>query len=340
MMSNQSIEKTLASLKKARKNLQEIRERFSDNSTLLKVYEPSAKALVRFYQEQLEEDLVNQTEMDISVRDKTDMDFWIHIEGDEFQNGNGPITFVSKYLNKLNKACKDTIRLFGQQVPIGREDSLFYLAGIAAGSLRIGIKKNSSFVVQNAREESLFAEDEMWADIKNLAKKNNNIERAMVRLLETMESANSEDRLDEIRKRIGDDYKFLKLLNYARDLAPSNKSGVSGISFESGGKDFHVSQDTRMLISNYSQKMLPEKEYVSGIAAIRSQDMDSRKIIARPFRYEDKTINELECIVPDEINGMVYLDQIVGVTGFLIKSGNYGHPKLEIDTIVPQPQDD
>lgn len=339
-MNHQSVEKILIALEKAQQNLQSIRKQFAEDTALLAIYEPSAKEVVRIYQKRLEMELAERMNMDVSISDKSDTDFWIHIEGDDFKNGHGPVTFIGNYLNKLNTACKDTIRLFGEPLPIGREDSLFYLAGTAAGSLKIGIKKNLMLDIPNGGEESLFAEDEEWENIQHLSKKNRNIEMALSRLLRTMESAGSEEELRALKEEVGDDNKFLKLLNYARELVPSAKSGVDSISFEAKNKDVRIKTETRMLIHNYAKNLLPERQFVSGIAAIRLQDMDSGKIVARPFRYEDETINDLECILPKEINGKIYLDQIVALTGFLIKGRNNGYSKLDVDSIEIQSQDD
>lgn len=339
-MENQGIEKILIALNEAQQNLQDIHKEFSGDSVLLQIYGASAEEAVKIYQKRLEVALATQTHMNVSVSGDNDVDFWIHVEGDDFHDGKGPVAFIGNYLNKLNTACKDTIRLFGQSVSIGREDSVFYLAGLAAGSLKIGVKKCNSTNIPPHDEVNLFADEEKWENLRQVAKKNNNIENAIMRLMETMESANSEEQLMNLRDKIGDDDKFLKLLNYARELAPSNKSGISCISFETGKKSVRIGQGTRGLIREYAKKLLPGKQYVSGIAFIRSQDIDTRKVIARPFNYEDKTINDLECILPAETPSNIYLNQIIEVTGFLVKTKNNNNPKLEIDTINMELQDD
>ena len=341
-MAFRNVEEIIVKLKSAQQNLQELREKFAGDKFLLGVYEPSAVELVNLYKGALEEKLSREIGENFSIEREQDMDFWIHIEGKNFKNGQGPISFVSSYLNKLNSACRETIRILGGAEYFDREESLFCLAETAAGSLRLGIRKNTTENDNSTNEHCLFSDTEInWEEFNRVAQKNEHISRAINLLLKIMESSNSEEKLGNLMSEIGDADKFVKLLNYARELMPSNKSGVISISFErfKGNRVVSVDVGTRSRVNEYTKKILPDKRFVFGIAAIRSQDLDTRKIIARPFYNKELFIDELDCAVPSECSMENYLNNIVFLTGVLVSDRNK-RQRLEIDTIRVFSQDD
>lgn len=337
-----NVEEIIVKLKSAQQNLQELREKFAGDKFLLGVYEPSAIELVNLYKDALEEKVSHEIGENFFIEREQNMDFWIHIEGKNFKNGQGPINFISNYLNKLNSACRETIRILGGAEYFDREESLFCLAETAAGSLKLGIRKNTMENENLTAERCLFSDTEInWEEFNRVAQKNEHISRAINLLLKIMESSHSEEKLNKLMSEIGDADKFIKLLNYARELMPSNKSGVVSISFErfKGNRIVSVDVGTRSRVNEYTKKILPGRNFVFGIAAIRSQDLDTRKIVARPFYNKELFIGELDCTVPSECSMENYLNNIVFLTGVLVSDRNK-RQRLEIDTIRVFSQDD
>ena len=343
-MINQNISIILSSLKKAQQNLQEIRSKFSYNKFLLDVYEPSALEAVKFYKERLQMAISEETNLDVSINDDNDTDFWIHIEGKNFKNGQGSITFIGNYFNKFNTTCKNILRLIGKTETFEKEESLFYLSGTAVGSLKLGIRENLFEDFTFYPQENLFEtdENENWNEIKRFSKKKHSIDEALELLLKTMESSNSDEALNQLRDEINDNNKFIKLLNYARELTPSSKSNIDFISFEGNRfeNNVKVSKETRNKINNYTKTILQDKKFVSGTALIRAQDMDSKEITARPFYCNDSVIDILNCVLPDENSEHNYLNKFVNITGFLNYDKNNKPQKLEIDNITIQSQNE
>ena len=182
-----------------------------------------------------------------------------------------------------------------------------------------------------------------FTNLKKLSSRRVSIIDAVNLLLQTIRSTESDAKLDELRNKINDTEKFVRLLNYVKDLTPSDKSGVDTISFEDNRtKKFNtvrLGRDTRKVIINYAQKVLPDKQYITGSALIRAQDIDSGKIFARPLTTSECTYDNLECIISKDESINNYLNKIVEVSGDLVAKKDGSQQKLEVDAIKIRDED-
>lgn len=346
----QDLQDVVAHLEDARENLQQVRNEFQDNPGLLAFYEPSARELVREYEDQLCALVNDFTHVPVNIdrTDIEDIDVWVRIQGTQFESGEGPINQVAGILQNLNTANQHALALLEHEKYSGgrfntriASGAMFKLAATKAGSLQLGLKRpDFEFVADDQSVLPLLPSDP-WDDFKVTVAANQKPLEAFRLLMRALAAVEDEQLLHELIEELNTN-DLVKLFHYARELTPSERSPIESISFE--GSDIGIpsnriatNKETRMLISIVSTKLTKNRRYVSGTAVVRGQDLDKRTLIARPFiSTERNKYSDLTCVFSkkypiSEIG--LFLDQPVTIEGFLVFNAHGIANRLEIDEI-------
>src|SRR5699024_10901011 len=116
LASNEIIE-TIQDLKNAKANLKRIDEEFDNEPELRQIYSYSGKELVRNLEKHLEYLLTNQTDSEFILTSSVDdVDIWVHIKGEKYNEGRGPIKSIGSYLKKLNTAGQHTLNILRERI--------------------------------------------------------------------------------------------------------------------------------------------------------------------------------------------------------------------------------
>ncbi len=332
------IEQVIRDIQEAKEYLESLRTEFSSQPELLEFYEPTALEIVRHHELRLSELLQQATGTDfISRPTEQEIDVWVRLEGEQFHEGKGPVGIVGAFLQKLNTASQHVVSLIDDGIK--RANLPFFdLSQTAPGSLKLGLKKPD--INDFTADQSLFEVDP-WDKLKEMK---NEQEKAVqgFQLLVKAISAVSDDNIDEIRNELPNENSVIKLLHFAKELAPSTRSPIERISFE--GKDIGIpkrivsaDKQTRKLLMESAKKLKQDSEYVEGKAVIREQDIDYLTLTARPLVIGEKQFNEIKCkfannVTADDIDN--YLNRLVNISGFLIYGTNNQPLRLEIDEIA------
>lgn len=362
IMINKEVMEALNDLKEANDYLQSLREEFKDDPELLSFYEPSAKEIVRQFHSRLS--LLLSKELDMNLMSSrndvnSEVDIWIRIEGDEFQQGRGPIGSVGSYLQKLNNASKHAINLIAQTkkgyAAIKNKLSnlaCFDLVATAEGSLKLGLKVHdnyNAFCNQDDFQQLYFS----WEDIDGRQKDEQeqesiNIQQLSVEgfelLAKTIASARDNVLFNELREEYSDKG-MLKLLHYAKELVPSSRSSIEYISFESSKfsistSNIKLDKHVRKSLSDKAKGFRNNTSFVEGTGWLRAIDTDYYTVVIRPFNYNAGELTEIECRFPhDEFHSeqvASFLDKFVNISGFLVFSQNNSPIRLDVDSISIQ----
>lgn len=329
--SNEILE-TIQDLKSARDNLKRITDQFSDEPELREIYSHSAQELTKNLENHLQYLLNIETDSEFTITSTAnDVDIWVHIEGDKFSEGRGPINSVGSYLKKLDTAVQHTINVLRERAENLRDleiESYFELAETAKGSLKLGLKsKIDGF--NDDYEETLFNEDpevkmdqlEIYSQIQQLSS------NGLVLLLKTLSSADDDQAIKEIFQDYGED-DAIKLIHYAKELAPSSRSNISEISFEGRSLPkskpyIKTNRDTRRNLMIRSTKLINNKEFIEGTALIEQYknnvNEDYYSLFAKPLKYNKKTINIELRISKNKhnIREKEVLNEFLDIEGFL-----------------------
>lgn len=337
--------KAINDLKAAKEYLESVRKEFESDPDLLNFYEPSAKEIVKQFEDRLYNLISEITGTNFEIKESSqDVEVWIRIEGDRFRHGSGPIHAIASFLQKLNTASQQVINLFDKDVKRKkkRNVSLFDLAETASGSLRLGLKTPDidDVLMENTQPE-LFPQDP-WDLLKKIQKEKEKALKGLRLLVKALDSVENET-IEDIKQELPNDIAVVKLLHYAKEIAPSQQSLIEKITFE--GKDLHlgpkkrvtVDKQTRKLISERAKEIKRDAEYVKATGVIRQQDLDNYVITARPLFVGNKDYPEVKCVFNpnspiEEMEN--YLDKIVTIRGFLFFREDNVPQKLEIDEIV------
>jgi len=348
MVNRESIIEAIEDLKSAKGYLEKVRSDFQSNHDLLSFYEPSAKELVRQYEENLSELISQETGVNFNAESQAqEVDIWVRLEGEDFHDGKGPIGVIGSYLKNLNTASQHAVNLlqFKEDKENGRVNRVhempsFDLVQTGTGSLKLGLRLHSSQTMADSGQLQLF-ENDPWEQVKSVAKDNSNLVHAFQLLLKALDCAGDNNHLNSLSNELEDEKSVIKLLHYAKDLAPSGRSSITRISFEGAavglnGKVVQVDKQVRKSLAAYAKEFSHYEEYVTGSGIIRAQDIDNRKLIARPLKLGDIIVEDIECkfspnIAIDEIPN--YLNQFVILGGVLVKNSNDQPIRLEIDEI-------
>ncbi len=346
-MTTGALSDLMENLKKAKSNLERLRNLYKDNSDLLNIYEPSAKYLVDKLELQLSEALKEELSCDLVPVDKG-IDLWIRIDGEEFHNGKGPIGLVGNFLNKLNNASRQAVNIIAKSRNINLKESLydfsgsFDLASTATGSLKLGLKKPDIKIKPEDPQLDLFMENivDPWDRFKESAVQNEIAIESMSLLLSVIALAENEDMFEELKKKYAEK-DVLKIIHYAKEVIPSAQSNIDTISFEIENLDvkqrrIDTTKETRKLLTKQAKKLVPNKEYITGTGKVRGIDLDDKSIIVRPLVYDDIKHNEIRCCFindTEDINLEDYLKRKVEIKGFIVYSSNNRLLRLEIEEI-------
>ncbi|CAM4371991.1 MULTISPECIES: hypothetical protein [Bacillus] len=343
---------TIENLKKAKENLHRIETEYASEQELLEFYSLSAKQLVKNLETHLEYLLKEETGSQYSIESVNEnLDIWIRIEGENFKNGKGPINIVGSYLQKLNKAIRHSTNLVKSKYEDLEEVLIspsFELVATAKGSLKLGLQSNMvDFIsTKEFNQIDLFEDNKLDHDLERLDKFNkiNNLTKQSVEMLfKALASAEDENKLNELRTEFEDE-DIIKLIHYAQELAPSSRSSIEFISFEGDRakqfKNLKTDKHTRVLLKDRIKRLRINKEFVEGSAFIRKYSIDADEdhyvLTARPFRYENKQINDIELFLDRKTNSITeedILNNLVYITGFLYYTASNQPSYIKVDTI-------
>lgn len=329
----------LNDLKEAKEYLKSIQEEFKDDPELLGFYEPSAKEIVRQYEARLKYALEQEAGFDLQFDQKTkDVEMWIRLQGEKFNQGMGPIDAVGTFLHKLNQASHKVIKLLqGDNTRFA--PSFFNLVATAEGSLKLGISRSNLHEESNGQLH--IGVEDPWEEFKIINQQNEKAIKSLQLLIRALDIEN-ENSMNELQMELQNQNDLLKLLHYAKEITPSIRSSIEQISFEGPAvpkeeKVIVVNKQTRKLLSERSKGLKKDMQYVEGRALIRQQDMDAQILTARPLVLDDnKQYSEVRCVFSSQYASELQnlLGKFVTVSGFLIFGANNQPLRLEIDEIT------
>lgn len=351
--SDNEILSVIHNLKNAKENLKRIENDYKDEAVLMNFYSYSAKELINQLENHLDYLLQKEIGNSLSINTVDNLDLWIRIEGRSFEHGRGPINVVGSYLQKLNTAVRHSTNLIKNKyqdlIGVNNFYPSFELAATAKGSLKLGLQNNNFSKVQNADiiEDNLFNVDSSNVELfeERLLRFNrmNEITNQSIEVLfKALASANDEHFISELTREFDED-DVIKLIHYAQELAPSSRSSIDAISFEGESlKSFinlKTDKSTRSVLKKRAQHLKNNKEFVEGTALVRQYSVDSDRpyitLIARPFKTNDRVIEEVELRVGKDIGiteSQVY-NQLIFISGFLHYNANNQPVRIDLDSI-------
>lgn len=331
-------------LRKAKGYLSSLRATFSNSPRLLKVYEPSALELVSIYKRNLREILL---EIDDSIWEmEKDADIWVSMEGNEFDEGKGPINIIGLYLQKLNSAnryvCQTIERKIKSDIKsdinptVNWPTATFDLVATQPGSFKLGLKW-PDYIKSSLIQEELGKEP--WDIVKEAALIRNIVFTSINLLLKTIASVDNPSLLQELRNEY-DDKEVIKIIHYAKDLTPSNRMPIDRIKFKVDSLYQYGTicsdKETRKLLTQRARTLKKDAIYVEGNGTIRALDLDFRTLVARPFVTGNESFGELQCNFRQDFPANdipEYIDKVVQLIGLLFYDKNNVPIRLEIDNI-------
>lgn len=354
LTSNEILE-TLESLKEAKENLKRIDEQYYNEPEIHQIYSYSAKELIGNLESHLEYLLNNQTNSKFTLTSSVDdVDVWVHIEGDKYNEGRGPINSIGTYLKKLNTAAKHTISILKEQTTSLEEskfDTYFELVETAKGSLKLGLKgkvdrllnEDEGTLFENDPDRKVFHLDE-YSKVRKL------ISDSMALILKTLSSADDE----KVSKEIFDEYgenNAIKLYHFAKELAPSSRSNINQVTFEGRllpkNKPYiKIDSVTRRNLTSKSKQMIQNKEFIQGTALVEEYKNNVNvayySLIAKPLKYNKESINVELRLDKDKhiISENEVLNQLLEIEGFLHFDNKSDPTYVAVDEVTFDNDDD
>lgn len=345
---NDKIQGVSNRLKRAKKNLDELREQYKTSPDLLSVYEPSAVYIVNQIESKLKKMLTEQFGVSLQPErvEQENVDIWVRIEGKEFKHGSGPIGQIGTYLTKLNKANKQAMAILkekmGEKIKLSDLPSL-NLVATAPGSLKLGLKKPELEAPEPDPQADLFNGYKGHFELlKESVEESSLVSQGMHLIVRSIASINDESVSSELKQEYSEK-SIIKLLHYVKDLTPSSRSDIDYVSFEGNNVRINNSyvrttKETRKLISEYSKKLDPNREYIEGTAVIMAADISNQILMARPLKFNDAEHEEIKCILLDSVPAediKNLLNQKVELSGYIVFDQNRNRLlRLEIDQIA------
>ncbi|OME99852.1 hypothetical protein BK124_09865 [Paenibacillus amylolyticus] len=345
---NDKIQGVSNRLKRAKQNLDDLREQYKMNPDLLSIYEPSAVYIVNQIESKLKRMLSEQFGVSLQPEqvEQENVDIWVRIEGKEFKNGSGPIGQIGTYLTLLNKVNKQAMALvkekMGEKIKLSDLPSL-NLVATAPGSLKLGLNKPQVETPEPDPQADLFnGYKGNWELLKESLEESSLVSQGMQLIVRSIASISDESVSSELKQEYTEK-SIIKMLHYVKDLTPSSRSDIDYVSFE--GNNIRVNnnyikttKETRKLISEYSKKLAPNTEYVEGTATIMAADISNQALIARPFKFNGAEHKEIKCILLDTVPAediKNLLNQKVELSGYIVFDKNRSKMlRLEIDHIT------
>lgn len=359
-MENDKVIGTINDIKKAKNNLERIKNEYKDEPELLDLYLPSAKFLINELENHLFYLIGEELETDFKRALNNTVDLWIRLEGKQFIMGKGPIGVIGSYLQKLNNANRHAVNLIKdskESLKLVADEFLdissFDLIATDKGSLKLGLKSPSldEFLLETKEQQLKLFDDENSVSLKKLEDINrlNNLSIDGFKLLiKTLASVDNESLFTDLKEK----YKekdVMKLLHYAKELVPSSRSPFDFITFE--GKNLGISssvlktdKSTRKLLVEYEKELKQDTEYITGKGWVRAVDLDGLTCIIRPFHFKNTNIEQIECrFSKDNISSnelRMLLDEFVNLNGFLVFNQSYVPVRIEIEEIFKEDTQD
>jgi len=330
-------------LAEARANLEQIRIEFKDESALLNIYEPSAKHFVVMLENTLIE-LASQEygiALQPSINESSKVDIWVSLEGEEFRDGKGPIGQVGSFLTRLYNANRQATAVVSGKRGKSKKPSEMpglCLVTTKAGSLKLGLHRPEIKLPSPLNQLELFEEDS-WDQCKDIIKENELPAEGMQLLLKSIASVQDDKILGELMETYSEQ-EIIKILHYAKELAPSAQSPIDCVRFEGDyvdnlSRSMKTDKETRKKLTQHASKLLPTTMYVEGTAYIGQADV-SGYLVARPLKYSGITHQEVRCVFTKELEPEVislFLNKNVSIKGFMVSDRNEKLLRLEVDEI-------
>lgn len=354
LASNEIIE-TIQDLKNAKANLERIYEEFSEEAELCQIYSYAGKELVRNLEKHLEYLLIKQTDSEFTLTSSVDdVDVWVHIKGEKYNEGRGPIKSIGSYLKKFNTAGQHTLNILRDRLGNlegTKFDSYFELAEIGKGSLKLGLRsKVEEF--RSEKQDSLFAEDadhklsqvKMYSELQKLTAD------SLILLLKTLSSADDDQAISEIFDEFGEE-DAVKLFHFAKELAPSPQSNINQISYEGRLLPENIplittDSSTRKKLISRSKDMIHNKEFIQGTALIEQYKNNVNdnyySLFARPLKYDKKIIN-IELRIEKKQHNIIeeeVLGEFLDIEGFLHFNNKSNPTYVVVDGFTVDKEDD
>jgi len=335
-----NIEQLKEQLQQARDNLTQLRIDFKDDEELLNIYEPS----LRHFVQELENDLskIASKEYGIELRvaeeESAKVDFWVSINGEEFKEGEGPIGHVGAFLTRLNNANKQATEVVSKKR--GRSFRPSQVPGLRlvttkTGSLKLGLNRPHIKAPEKTNQIEMF--EDGWDKFKAGVEDAELPAIGMQLLVKTIAAVNDEKILNKLKEDYGEK-EVIKIIHYAKELAPSNRSPIEYVKFEGDyvnlpSKSLQTNKDTRKVLAKLAKEIMPTTSYIEGVAFIGQADVNGH-IIARPLNYSGIKHEEIRCeftksIGAEEISQL--FNKKVAVKGYLVSDRNGRLLRLEID---------
>ena len=346
------ISEALHHLKNAQDSLHNIHIKYSDNQAMLNLYEPSIKYLVECLHQDLSE-LIDEYVGSCNY----EPDVWVHIQGSVFKDGSAPLSLVSSFIKKLVTANQHAVTLLKDVAFSGirinkqiKRLAELDLVTTAPGSLRLGIKKPSLdyFLELDDSSQTRIDEAEQKERMLEKAVQESSVSLSGLKLLlKAITATNDPGMLKSLTAEINDPKGVLKLLFYARDLAPSQSSKIDTITFtgklveDIGISETVATKETRNRIRETSRRIITTEQYIDGIGTVREVDLDKMSFRLMNLSFEDRTYSNVECIISQNAYGEADLQEIAGreirIAGILTYSDTGEVKSLEVDTIERHP---
>lgn len=217
------------------------------------------------------------------------------------------------------------------------------LVTTAPGSLKLGLKRppletNSHHAIQL---QIPGMEEDPWESLRKSAAQSQVAIDGIEVLVKTIASVEDKDIFEELAQEY-DENELLKLIHYAKELAPSSHSNVEYISFELPKNNnllitnVRADRQTRKKLGEYAKKLTPNKEYIKGKGLIRALDLDSKNIVIRPLYFDNIKHDEIRCLFLRDVTANElesYLNKPVSLSGYIIYSADNKLIRLEVDQI-------
>ncbi|WP_100488598.1 hypothetical protein [Sporolactobacillus pectinivorans] len=319
---------TIDQLGIAKKQLKQLQEELKSEPSLSALYAPSAEKLVSDLNNRLQELITKQTGS-VNEYANENVDIWIRIKGKGFNRGKGPIGQIGNFLNRLNIANAHAVGLLEKKLKnklINVNDLLpsFDLVKTSKGSLKLGLKPSLDLQTIIDKQMSFFDDKEQngFDQLKKIDEASNIALDSFKLLTKALAASNDNTEMDDLKRNF-DEKDVIKLLYYVRELAPSNRSDMDEISFESpffGKSAIIADRGTRKLLSERAKSLVQTTDFIEGKAAIREIDLDNKTVTARPLSFNNTEIDDIKLKFPDNVSGDKLMDivsKIVYVSGFL-----------------------
>ena len=304
---HKSFIKLVDSLKDAEANLERVRKEYADEPELLQFYEPSAKFLVDCASKQLKE-LTYSYMVDANVYDA---DVIIKLKGEGFEEGRAPLGAVGAFIKNLTSANQHAVILFEKIKYEGKritrrikELADLDLIATAPGSLQLVLRRPPAerYVMHGEEKQDQMSEESYLLNAVESAREN--AERAVegIKLLSrAIVAANDEDEYKELYAEVKEPKDMLKLLYYAREIAPPQSSEINEVVITSVFvkneklKTVSLNSETRQKILERSKLLIKEGYHITGGGIVREVDFDKMSFRMNSLNTGSETFDVIEC---------------------------------------------